>query len=252
MPSPPPWETIRGTRAPTVLRAIKRDTANTGVPPPQPSSAIAGQSCQSPSAAGRASPLLGSSQQVLLRPAPSQNRLSHAGPTSRNRGHYVWSINPGQSLQAHSQLTPRASGIRPSTAGLLRLPSRCIHSHTALAAPPRRMPPLPRPASPGPALLATSLPSSLPPGFFYLYFSIFPWVFQLCPIPSAFSAHSVLSFTAQDGGSVGTPCGEGHPEFRQHCHAGHSKGCWTTYKALCQTPGTPVRSGVVLRALSVL
>lgn len=123
-------------------------------PTPQPSAVIAGQSCPSPfPAVLLAGPPASSVAPGWLpcTPAPSQDQLSHAGPTSRSRGHYVWSTNPGQSF----------TGRRPSS---LACP-RDAHAHAALAAPPRRdaKPPLPGPL-PGPALPAAS-PPSLHPGF---------------------------------------------------------------------------------------
>lgn len=77
-------------------------------PTPQPSAVIAGQSCPSPfPAVLLAGPPASSVAPGWLpcTPAPSQDQLSHAGPASRSRGHYVWSTNPGQS----------STGRRPSS-----------------------------------------------------------------------------------------------------------------------------------------
>lgn len=181
-------------------------------PTPQPSTVIAGQSCPTPfPAVLLAGPPVSSVAPGWLpcTPAPSQDQLSHAGPTSRSRGHYVWSTNPGQSFTGRrpSSLAGRAAHSRaPAPAPEMPTPTQLWQPLRA----PRcdAMPPLPGPL-PGPALPAAS-PPSLRPGFCVC---VFPPVFQLCPLPSAFSASSLpLALLPKDGGSAGSPCREGHPE----------------------------------------
>lgn len=181
----------------SVLGAIGRDTANAGVAPlPSLAQRIAGHSCPSLSPAvllGGAPPSLIAPGWLACTPAPSQDRLSHAGPTSRSRGHYVWSTNPG-----------------PSFTGRLS-------AHAAPAAPPRcdEIPPLPGPGPRGLRYQQLLSPLRCPPASasFHRSFSSAPFRlhFPLTPCPWLHCP-------------VWVPMWRGPPCIGSS-HAGHSRGC---------------------------
>lgn len=135
-------------------------------------------------------------------PAPSQDQLSHAGLTSRSRGHYVWSTSPGQNFTG-----------------------RCSSSFPGRAAPVSRQPG--SRACPGDAPTPTrrALPWARFPGLLYrqLLFPLrclpasasasFHGSFSSAPCHLHFPLTLSLPLLTKDGGSVGSPCGEGHLEY---------------------------------------